>query len=67
LRFVVQDDGQGFDPASAGHGSGLTNMADRVDALGGTLDVSSSPGHGTTVRVALTAEGRELARAATWS
>jgi signal transduction histidine kinase len=48
LRFEVEDDGRGFDPAAAS-GSGLTNMRDRVDALGGTLDVRSRPGTGTTV------------------
>jgi signal transduction histidine kinase len=48
LRFAVEDDGVGFDP-SAARGSGLTNMRDRVEALGGTLDVESSPGNGTVV------------------
>jgi len=49
LRFVVEDDGQGFDPATAKKGAGLTNMADRLDAAGGSLDVASHPGQGTTV------------------
>jgi signal transduction histidine kinase len=48
LRFEVEDDGAGFDPAAAS-GSGLTNMRDRLDALGGTLVVRSEPGAGTTV------------------
>jgi signal transduction histidine kinase len=48
LRFEVEDDGRGFDP-SAARGSGLTNMRDRLDALGGTLVVRSEPGAGTTV------------------
>jgi signal transduction histidine kinase len=48
LRFEVEDDGRGFDP-SAASGSGLTNMRDRLDALGGTLAVRSEPGAGTTV------------------
>jgi signal transduction histidine kinase len=48
LRFEVEDDGRGFDPSTAS-GSGLTNMRDRLDALGGSLDVRSSPGAGTTV------------------
>ena len=48
LRFEVKDDGRGFDP-SAASGSGLTNMRDRLDALGGTLVVRSEPGTGTTV------------------
>ena len=49
LRFAVSDDGTGFDPATTTRGSGLQNMADRVEALGGTLSVTSAPGSGTTV------------------
>ncbi|MGH2634763.1 MAG: sensor histidine kinase [Actinomycetota bacterium] len=48
LGFDVEDDGRGFDP-SAVSGSGLTNMRDRLDALGGALEVRSSPGRGTTI------------------
>ncbi|MGE3620824.1 MAG: sensor histidine kinase [Acidimicrobiia bacterium] len=49
LRFEVCDDGIGFDTARAGRGTGLTNIADRVDALGGTAEVESTPGRGTRV------------------
>jgi len=49
LIFRVTDDGKGFDPATTRQGSGLQNMADRVEALGGSVDVASSPGTGTTV------------------
>jgi len=49
LRFEVTDDGTGFDPASRGYGTGLQGMADRLHAHGGTLDVRSAPGAGTTV------------------
>jgi signal transduction histidine kinase len=48
LTFEVVDDGRGFDPATAG-GSGLTNMRDRVEAVGGTLEIQSEPGIGTSV------------------
>ncbi len=50
LRFEVTDDGIGFDPSAVAAGNGLANMADRLDAVGGTLSVSSVPGAGTTVR-----------------
>ena len=40
LSFEVRDDGRGFDPATAKHGAGMTNMADRLDALGGSLHVA---------------------------
>ena len=49
LAFAVTDDGEGFDVASMKRGSGLTNMADRLDALGGELQITSSPGTGTTI------------------
>jgi signal transduction histidine kinase len=50
ISFEVSDDGHGFDPDSAGSGSGLANLADRVEALDGSLDVISQPGDGTTIR-----------------
>jgi signal transduction histidine kinase len=49
LTFAVEDDGRGFEPATTGYGTGIQGMADRLDAIGGTLDVQSSPGGGTTV------------------
>jgi signal transduction histidine kinase len=49
LRFSVADDGRGFDPASTDHGTGLQGIADRLAAIGGTLTVTSTPGHGTMV------------------
>ena len=47
LRFEVDDDGRGFDVAAARMGSGLTNVADRLDALDGTFEIQSVPGTGT--------------------
>jgi signal transduction histidine kinase len=47
LRFEVEDDGCGFDTAAPKNGSGLTNMADRLDAVGGRLDIASVPGRGS--------------------
>jgi signal transduction histidine kinase len=49
LTFEVMDDGAGFDPSSTGYGTGLQGIADRLDALGGSLEVRSAPGHGTTI------------------
>ena len=48
LRFEVRDDGPGFSEEIA-PGVGLTNMADRLAAVGGELDVRSGPGGGTLV------------------
>jgi signal transduction histidine kinase len=49
VLFEVADDGEGFDPESRAAGAGLTNMRDRVGAIGGTLRVDSAPGRGTTI------------------
>jgi signal transduction histidine kinase len=49
LVFAVRDDGRGFDPSAAGGGTGLQGMADRLDAVGGSIEVTSAPGSGTTV------------------
>jgi signal transduction histidine kinase len=48
LIVEVADDGVGG--AGPGKGSGLRGLADRVEALGGRLSVTSSPGRGTTLR-----------------
>jgi signal transduction histidine kinase len=50
LRIEVVDDGCGFDMTTIRRGAGLTNMEDRLDALGGSLQIQSSPRHGTTLR-----------------
>ncbi|MGZ5344401.1 MAG: sensor histidine kinase [Actinomycetota bacterium] len=49
IAFGVIDDGDGFDTGSADRGSGLRGMEDRLDAVGGTLEVRSRPGIGTTL------------------
>ena len=50
LRFQVTDNGVGFDLVTARKGVGLTNMGDRLDAIGGALVISSKLGAGTTIR-----------------
>jgi signal transduction histidine kinase len=49
LRFEVADDGPGLDPARTTLGAGLTNMRDRLEAVGGDLLIDSSLGRGTRV------------------
>jgi signal transduction histidine kinase len=49
LSFTVSDDGTGYDARHTPTGSGLRNMADRLAALGGWLEVRSAPGQGTTI------------------
>jgi signal transduction histidine kinase len=53
LVVTITDDGEGFDPDHTSHGDGLAHMADRVDAIGGTLSVTSRPGHGTSIILTL--------------
>jgi signal transduction histidine kinase len=53
LTFEVRDDGVGFDPATAPRGTGLQGMADRIEAVGGALDVRSARGRGTTVAASI--------------
>jgi len=50
--FVVEDDGQGFDPSDSPYdkdGFGLFTMRERMALLNGTLTVDSAPGRGTRV------------------
>ncbi|HUP87415.1 MAG TPA: sensor histidine kinase [Acidimicrobiales bacterium] len=49
LSFSVTDQGPGFDPATVVRGSGLQNMVDRIEALGGTLEFLVGAGTGTSV------------------
>jgi signal transduction histidine kinase len=49
LTFRVTDEGRGFDATTRTYGTGLQGMADRLDSIGGTLEVNSSPGRGTSV------------------
>lgn len=53
LQFEVVDDGAGFALADRSDGHGFVNMADRLGAIGGTVNVESAPGHGTKIRGAI--------------
>jgi signal transduction histidine kinase len=50
IRLEVTDDGAGFDTAAVNGGYGLRGMRDRVQQVGGTVQVRSEPGVGTKVR-----------------
>ena len=49
LRFEVRDHGVGFEPEQARRGSGLLNMRDRLETVGGTMEVRSERGLGTSI------------------
>ena len=49
VSFQVDDDGAGFDPGAIHRGAGLDNLAERVSALGGTLEIDAVPGRGTHI------------------
>jgi PAS domain S-box-containing protein len=55
LVFIVEDDGKGFEPERAttqpGKGLGIVGMRERAALAGGSLEIESSPGEGTTVIV----------------
>jgi signal transduction histidine kinase len=53
LRFEVVDDGRGFDLDRRSYGTGLQGISDRLEAIGGRLDVRSAPGRGTSVSGAI--------------
>jgi signal transduction histidine kinase len=55
ISFTVADDGRGFDPSASRNGTGLQGIADRLGALEGRFDVTSSPGRGTTLEGSLPA------------
>ena len=65
LSFTVSDDGTGYDARHTPMGSGLRNMADRLAALGGGLEIHSAPGQGTTITghllIPATSDGNHLA------
>lgn len=51
VGLVIADDGKGFDPALSHGGFGLHGMRRRLEQIGGSVEIESSPGSGTTVRV----------------
>ena len=52
VTLEVSDDGLGFDPAGqVGGGLGLQSMRERAAQIGASLNITSTPGGGTTIRV----------------
>ncbi|MDQ1752102.1 MAG: hypothetical protein QOE71_3158, partial [Pseudonocardiales bacterium] len=55
VRLAIRDDGIGG--ADLSRGSGLLGLSDRIEALGGTLQVNSPAGNGTTLLIEIPLEG----------
>lgn len=53
LVVTVTDDGKGFDPATTEPGNGLVNLRKRMAESGGTFEIASSPGAGSTATITL--------------
>lgn len=60
LTLTISDTGRGFEPATIG--TGLTNMTDRVSAIGGELVIDSAPGRGTRVTAVVDTRARGARR-----
>ncbi|CDF79624.1 histidine kinase [Formosa agariphila KMM 3901] len=50
LNIVINDDGKGFQKNKK-HGIGLRNIKERLQKVKGSLDIDSSPGHGTSITI----------------
>jgi signal transduction histidine kinase len=57
VTVSVRDDGVGFDPATTSEGFGLVGMRERLELIGGHVQVSSAPEQGTEVRAELPVSG----------
>lgn len=61
INVVIDDNGRGFDLGQRGqngHGNGLQNMRRRMDAVGGQMDIVTTPGHGTKLQFTVSVPGQ---------
>jgi signal transduction histidine kinase len=57
LEFIVEDNGQGFDPTVNTTGFGLQSMRERTEALGGIFELHSQPSQGCRIRLSIPQPG----------
>jgi hypothetical protein len=63
----VDDDGCGFDPATVtGPGQGLGNLQQRAQRLGGRVEIHTSPGQGTRIRIEIPPDQASIFRPSRW-
>ena len=60
LRLELRDDGEGFSATEGHDGMGLTGMRERVEQMGGELEITSSQGKGTKITVLLPCNGESI-------
>jgi PAS domain S-box-containing protein len=60
LRLELRDDGDGFKVKDGHDGVGLTGMRERVEQMGGKLEITSSRGKGTKITVVLPSNGESM-------
>ena len=60
LRLELRDDGDGFKVKDRHDGVGLSGMRERVEQMGGELEISSARGRGTKITVVLTGNGESI-------
>lgn len=53
IELIIADDGVGFDPQTIKKGMGLKNMRSRAELLSGKIDIISTPGKGSKIKVIL--------------
>lgn len=58
IQFTVTDDGVGMSTDRHADGIGITSMRDRIEAVGGQLEIASRPGHGTSIYGTIPDSGR---------
>jgi two-component sensor histidine kinase len=60
LRLELRDDGDGFKAKDRHDGVGLRGMRERVEQMGGELEITSSRGKGTKITVLLPCNGESI-------
>jgi signal transduction histidine kinase len=57
VELTIQDDGRGYDPDKIGPGHlGLSIMKDRIEGIGGTIEIITGPGKGTLIKIHWTSQ-----------
>jgi signal transduction histidine kinase len=59
IDVLVSDDGRGFDPVAKHDGFGVLGMRERVELVGGELEIESKPGSGVRLMASIPVPGRE--------